>query len=139
MKAPTWLSHKPIVEVSNYSAIDGKYVANTDVVALSIGTAQWDEDDMSAKVWRYKKDSDRWSRQSEELPLHRVLDLSILLLASFIKDRDSDFPLTNLGETITDKSKLNLIDEYYRENKGKINPRIEELERIIKEFKKKKR
>ena len=33
--------------------------------------------DISAKVWRYT--GEKWSRQSEELPLHRVLDLAILI------------------------------------------------------------
>jgi hypothetical protein len=32
--------------------------------------------DVSAKVWRHT--GGKWSRQSEELPLHRVLDLAIL-------------------------------------------------------------
>jgi hypothetical protein len=35
------------------------------------------EGDISAKVWRYT--GEKWSRQSEELPLHRVLDLAILV------------------------------------------------------------
>ena len=34
--------------------------------------------DISAKVWRYTGE-EKWSRQSEELPLHRVLDLAILI------------------------------------------------------------
>ena len=33
--------------------------------------------DISAKVWRHT--GGKWSRQSEELPLHRVLDLAIFL------------------------------------------------------------
>ena len=36
--------------------------------------------DISAKVWRYT--GEKWSRQSEELPLHRVLDLAILVCRS---------------------------------------------------------
>lgn len=36
---------------------------------------------ISAKVWRYT--GERWSRQSEELPLHRVLDLAILVTRGF--------------------------------------------------------
>ena len=36
--------------------------------------------DISAKVWR--NTSGKWSRQSEELPLHRVLDLVILVLCA---------------------------------------------------------
>ncbi|WP_249650981.1 DUF6530 family protein, partial [Lysinibacillus sp. D4A3_S15] len=42
--------------------------------------AQWNDRgkvDTSAKVWRHT--GGKWSRQSEELPLHRVLDLAILV------------------------------------------------------------
>ncbi len=53
---------------------------NTDVKALSIGTAQYDFDEISLKVWRHT--GIKWSRQNEELPLHRNIDLNILLIAS---------------------------------------------------------
>lgn len=49
----------------------------TDTKGLSLGLAQWNDRgkvDISAKVWRYT--GEKWSRQSEELPLHRVLDLA---------------------------------------------------------------
>lgn len=36
-----------------------------------------DRVDISAKVWRYT--GEKWSRQSEELPIHRVLDMAILV------------------------------------------------------------
>ena len=36
--------------------------------------------DISAKIWRYT--GEKWSRQSEEMPLHRVLDLAILICRS---------------------------------------------------------
>ncbi|HSG29054.1 MAG TPA: DUF6530 family protein, partial [Candidatus Krumholzibacterium sp.] len=42
--------------------------------------AQWSERgnlDISAKIWRHT--GGKWSRQSEEMPLHRVLDLAILI------------------------------------------------------------
>ena len=55
----------------------------TDAEGLSIGLAQWNSQgntDLSAKVWRYT--GEKWSRQSEELPLHRVLDLASLICAS---------------------------------------------------------
>ena len=45
-----------------------------------MGLAQWNDRgkvDISAKVWRYT--GEKWSIQSEELPLHRVLDLAILV------------------------------------------------------------
>jgi len=47
--------------------------------------AQWNDRgkiDISAKVWRYT--GEKWSRQSEELPMHRVLDLAILTCRSYL-------------------------------------------------------
>ncbi|MFC3745163.1 DUF6530 family protein [Paenibacillus sp. GCM10012306] len=80
MKIPTTLKHKPVVVVENYEKVDGRLARNTDAQGLSLGLAQWNDRgkvDISAKVWRYT--GEKWSRQSEELPLHRVLDLSILI------------------------------------------------------------
>jgi hypothetical protein len=80
MKIPTSLKHKPVVVSENYGNVDGRLARNTDAKGLSLGLAQWNDRgkvDISAKVWRYT--GEKWSRQSEELPLHRVLDLSILI------------------------------------------------------------
>lgn len=52
--------------------------------------AQWNDRgkvDISAKVWRYT--GEKWSRQSEELPLHRVLDLAILVCRSMVHFREA--------------------------------------------------
>ena len=60
--------------------VDGRYAYKSDAKGLSLGLAQWNDRgkvDISAKVWRHT--GDKWSRQSEELPLHRVLDLAILV------------------------------------------------------------
>jgi hypothetical protein len=83
MKIPTSLKHKPVVVVENYEDIDGRYAYNSDTKGLSLGLAQWNDRgkvDISAKVWRYT--GEKWSRQSEELPLHRVLDLAIFVCRS---------------------------------------------------------
>lgn len=80
MKIPTALKHKPVIVSENYENVDGRYAYNTDAKGLSLGLAQWNDRgkvDISAKVWRYT--GEKWSRQSEELPLHRVLDLAILV------------------------------------------------------------
>lgn len=80
MKIPTNLKHKPVIVSENYENVDGKYAYNTDAKGLSLGLAQWNDRgkvDISAKVWRYT--GEKWSRQSEELPLHRVLDLAIFV------------------------------------------------------------
>lgn len=80
MKIPATLKHKPVIVSENYENIDGRYAYNTDAKGLSLGLAQWNDRgkvDISAKVWRYT--GEKWSRQSEELPLHRVLDLAIFV------------------------------------------------------------
>ena len=80
MKIPTTLKHKPVIVSENYENVDGRTAYNTDAKGLSLGLAQWNDRghvDISAKVWRYT--GEKWSRQSEELPLHRVLDLAILV------------------------------------------------------------
>lgn len=80
MKIPTNLKHKPVIVSENYENVDGRYAYKTDAKGLSLGLAQWNDRgkvDISAKVWRYT--GEKWSRQSEELPLHRVLDLAIFV------------------------------------------------------------
>ena len=80
MKIPTTLKHKPVIVSDNYENVDGRYAYHTDAKGLSLGLAQWNDRgkvDISAKVWRYT--GEKWSRQSEEMPLHRVLDLAILI------------------------------------------------------------
>lgn len=83
MKIPTTLKHKPVIVSEDYSNVDGRQAYKSDAKGLSLGLAQWNERgkvDISAKVWRHT--GERWSRQSEELPLHRVLDLAILICRS---------------------------------------------------------
>ena len=80
MKIPTTLKHKPVIVAENYENIDGRYQYDSDAKGLSLGLAQWNDRgrvDISAKVWRYT--GEKWSRQSEELPIHRGLDMAILV------------------------------------------------------------
>lgn len=80
MQIPTTLKHKPVIVSDNYENVDGRMAYASDAKGLSLGLAQWNDRgkvDISAKVWRYT--GEKWSRQSEELPIHRVLDLAILI------------------------------------------------------------
>ncbi len=80
MKIPTTLKHKPVIVSENYENVDGRMAYHSDAKGLSLGLAQWNDRgkvDISAKVWRYT--GEKWSRQSEELPFHRVIDLAILV------------------------------------------------------------
>lgn len=132
MKSPKHLSHKPIISVNDYHKIDAQYRMNTDVKALSIGLAQYDEKEISLKVWRHT--GDKWSRQSEELPIHRNIDLNILLLASLLKDTTSNYPNCNLREEIDDFSKVQIVKDYYVKNENFLRPRLQELKEKLTEF-----
>ena len=77
---PTHLKHKPVIVAEDYEKVDGRYAGDSDTKGLSLGLAQWNDRgkvEISAKAWRHT--GGKWSRQSEELPLHRVLDLGILI------------------------------------------------------------
>ncbi|MBK5252010.1 MAG: hypothetical protein JJE29_05190 [Peptostreptococcaceae bacterium] len=83
MKIPTTLKHKPVIISENYDNVDGRKAYDSDAKGLSLGLAQWNDRgkvDISAKVWRHT--GEKWSRQSEEMPLHRALDLAILICRS---------------------------------------------------------
>ncbi|GAA5129560.1 hypothetical protein JIN84_03495 [Luteolibacter yonseiensis] len=78
MKIPNHLKHKAVFVAENYDRIEAK--GGSDAKGLSLGLAQWNQKgnvDISAKVWRHT--GGKWSRQSEEMPLHRVLDLALLI------------------------------------------------------------
>lgn len=80
MRIPTNLKHKPVIVSEDYERIDGRQAYDSDAKGLSLGLAQWNDRgkvDISAKVWRFT--GEKWSRQSEEMPLHRVIDLAILI------------------------------------------------------------
>lgn len=90
MKIPTSLKHKPVIVCENYENVDGRYAYHSDAKGLSLGLAQWNDRgkvEVSAKVWRYT--GEKWSRQSEELPLHRVLDLAVMVLRAQEYFRDA--------------------------------------------------
>jgi hypothetical protein len=90
MNIPTSLKHKPVIVCDNYEQIDGRIASASDAKGLTLGLAQWNDRgtvDISAKIWRYT--GEKWSRQSEEMPLHRVLDLAILIVRTQIHFREA--------------------------------------------------
>ena len=120
-KAPHTLKHKPIISV-DYERLD----ESGDAKFLSLGVATWNTDDYSLKVIRTRiKDRTKWSRESEELPLWRVLDLAILL-TSVIYEKKSF-----LNEQIQDPDKEAELNEFIKDNMEMFIPRLEELKRIL--------
>ena len=157
MKIPTTLKHKPVIVSENYENIDGQNAYNSDAKGLSLGLAQWNDRgkvDISAKVWRHT--GDKWSRQSEELPLYRVLDLAILICRSkqhfkeayrFEKLYDPEKPVIDRvglqGDAMTvavatDNEKLDedigLFSQALSDNDEMIGERLRVLSRILKDM-----
>jgi hypothetical protein len=107
MKIPHYLKHKPVVAVEDYDQLDGRHANKTDAYGLSLGLAQWNDRgkvEVSAKVWRHT--GEKWSRQSEELPLHRVLDLALLICRA---QQALDAAPNESGAFDTDKAELGSI------------------------------
>ena len=157
MKIPTELKHKPVIMSENYDLIDGRNANHSDAKGLSLGLAQWNERgnvDISAKIWRHT--GEKWSRQSEEMPLHRVLDLAILICKAkvFFKERyrkkESDYPKYPLLDRIglqggamnvsicKDNEQIegdtNLFDEYLHKDDEIISERLKVLSGLLKEL-----
>ena len=122
-KLPTWLKHKPIIVVDEYS---NKDAYSSDAHFLSIGKAQWDNEDYSAKVWRYSEDAEKWSRQSEELPIPRILDLATLVIAAIQGDK------TWMNEQILNSEDYEGLCDYLKDNMAIYSERINTLARLIK-------
>lgn len=128
MNAPFNLKHKPIIVVNDYDRIDSDFFDKTDAKALSLGEAQYDSEELSLKIWR---NSDRkWSRQSEEIPINRMLDLCILTLAS-INISNGNSISSSLQEQTIQNEKLNLLVEYFEENRDLLIPKLQEIRDLI--------
>lgn len=142
MKIPTHLKHKPIIEIENYDRIDGPYDAEeTDAMGLSVGIAQWNAaglTDLSAKVWR--NTGEKWSRQSEELPLHRAIDLATLVCIAMDYSKNGrlsssdEFPVSRAIDNPELARHTELMKKELKENAAFLDASLkrlsEELKRI---------
>lgn len=77
---PFSLKHRPVFLLP-YEPHDGPYAGDTDCKYLSVGFAQYDSGrSVSMKTLRHT--GEKWSRQSEEIPMHRAVDcVSLIALA----------------------------------------------------------
>lgn len=75
---PTHLKHRCLYLLP-YEPFDGRYKNKTDCKYLGVGIAQYrDGDDTPVSVKSWRKSDEKWSRQSEEVPIHRNIDMTIL-------------------------------------------------------------
>lgn len=136
-QSPKNLGHQPLVSVNDYDKVDGK-CKGSDAKALSIGRAQWDVNELSLKVWRHG--SKRWSPQSEELPLHRNLDLTILLLhVLFDEEPNPDSFLVSSKSQVEENISggIKKVRDYYNDpaNKKYLEPRLKEIRQLLDKMK----
>lgn len=151
---PRGLQHTPIVCISNYDQIDGRYRGpNDDVKFLSIGLAQWDETSktqpVSCKVLRHT--GERWSPQSEEVPIHRCIDMCAFVAEAFsaIMSEDNNSVVKNLsGDKFEDEDGyikipkwtenegyyINAIRKYLSSDKGYLLTKAEHLQKVLPKF-----
>ena len=153
MQVPTHLKHNPVITVENYSKIDGRHANKTDAKGLSLGLAQWNEKglvDISAKIWRHT--DEKWSRQSEEMPLHRVLDLALLICTAkkYVQDsyqHSSNRPkfeqialqgaamnITMCDENPTLQQDLELFITAFQKDDELISERLQRLSSLLKDL-----
>ena len=134
MKLPQNRSHKPIISVNDYDKIDAQYISDTDARALSIGQSTWDGKYISLKIWRHN--GKQWKGNSEEMPIHRCLDLAILFLASIKKDKKLPYPICSLQLTVDREDLFDEIRNFYEstDNRNHIDARLYELRNLLNDW-----
>jgi hypothetical protein len=75
---PDNLKHKPMYALP-YEKFDGIYAGDTDTKYITVGISQWSPYEVSVKTMRYDDKHQKWTRQAEEMPLHRAIDVTLFL------------------------------------------------------------
>jgi hypothetical protein len=143
IELPLHLKHKPIYAMP-YQGFDGFYGGDTDARYLSVGLAQWDNNDLSLKVMRHT--GEKWTRQAEELPLHRVFDAAIFL-AKILFDNEGgrveidgqtfesqDAAIEILREQLSDEN-VKIFNDYIGQRKELLQSRLNTLYQILGDLK----
>lgn len=130
---PQHLAHKPVYALP-YENFDGIYIGDTDTYYLSVGLSQWNPDEVSIKTMRHPRG--KWSRQSEEIPLHRAIDITTFLAKVIFDQRhgrveiprgtfqnqDADIFITPEARTYGEMSSYNaFLNHHYDLIKDRLN------------------
>lgn len=123
MAAPEGKTHRPVMTV-DYEGID-KESGYGDACYMDVGLSTWNREEFSAKIWRWSENGQRWSRQGEELPFSRVLDLATLVAAI----------ATGKGSVLKEypqaQDQLESLQSFVNENMRMLGPKMDELRRIL--------
>ncbi len=128
---PTWLSHKPII-ACNYRMLNPDDYE--DAQYISIGRAQYDPNDASVKIFRHS--GNRWSRQSEEVPIQRLGYMLEMLLAAMLQCQRSgeESFRSELLEEIIAPEDLDFLREQIRTNRHSICDSLNRIKALIEEI-----
>lgn len=121
--APQGRRHWPVLTV-DYEKVDSE-AGYGDAIFMDIGQSTWDKKDFATKIWRWAYNGECWSRQGEEMPLSRALDLAILVSAAIMGKRSS---LQEFDQVSEEKEAL---QNFLIENMQVLGPKCEELRRIL--------
>ena len=126
---PKSLKHKPLISVDYYQK-DIDNIGAGDAQYLSLGYAQWDDNrrDVSAKIFRRNNSDSRWSRQAEELPISRVLDLAIFIIDTY---KGTNTTETYFGSSIKNKDKENMIARYFQHNRQLLDTQLDVIRQLL--------
>ena len=130
---PWWLTHKPVLACRYEDAT----LSNEDAKFISIGKATYDSDCASIKIWRRTADDQRWSRQSEEIPIHRVGLCMQMLLSAIRLSQSTDGVLpseTDLKEEIQTDDCLPFLRHSIQSDRNSIKKSLIEVKRLLDEI-----
>ena len=108
----------------DYQSID-EDAGYGDAYFMDIGQSTWNKEDYSAKIWRWANKGKCWSRQGEELPLSRVLDLAILVIAAVNGETSM------LGEYFQNEDQKESLNKHIGDNMQILKPKLDELKKIL--------
>lgn len=104
---PQHLDHRPVYALP-YERFDGIYAGDTDTKYISVGLAQYDPDEVSIKTMRHT--SNKWSRLAEELPVHRVIDMT-LFLTKVLFDSHGGRVVIPVGTFLNQNAEISITQE----------------------------
>lgn len=127
---PYWLQHKPIY-ACNYT----KLAPTSDLKYISVGRAQWDNKcSASVKSFRWNESKKRWSRMSEEIPIDRLPEMTMMLLSSIaaVQASRAGKPIkhTYLQESFATEE-ANFLDDQFHKNADSLRISLSEMKRLL--------
>lgn len=123
-------NHKSIL-ACEYSKVEYE---GTDALYLTVGRAQYDNiSSASVKCWRWS--NNRWSRQSEEVPIERVGDMALMLVSAIKTFQTLDYgsSFTYLKEDFINEGDMSFLKKSIMESAPRIRESLSELKRLLNE------